>query len=100
MKSQLAVKVEYLSTEMTLRQITKMLRLEMLLKILTVQEPLRAVAAVDLVGDRLPQLGVDFMSFAVSVSLRCLFAEELLFASMTVKLQSAIGMNQKAVCFH
>ena len=100
MKSQLAVEVEYLPTEMTLRQITEMLRLEMLLKILAVQEPLGAVAAVDLVGDRLPQLGVDFVSFAVPVSLGCLLTEELLFASVTVKLQSAIGMNQKAVCFH
>ena len=94
------MEVEYFPTEMTLWQILEMLRLEMFLKILVVQEPLRAVAAVDLVRDLSSQLRVHFVSFAVSVSLNCLLTEELLFTSVTVKLQFSIRMNQKAVCFH
>ena len=39
------------------------------------------------------------MSFAVPVSLDCLFTEKLLFTSETVKLQFAVRMNQKAMCF-
>ena len=85
---------------MTLWEILEMLRLEMILKILVVQEPLGAVAAVDLVRYLYSQLRVYFVSFAVSVSLGCLLTEELLFTSVAVKLQFTIGMNQKPVGFH
>ena len=77
-----------------------MLRLKMFPKILAVQEPVGAVAAVDFVRDLLLQLRVHFVSFAVPVSLDCLFTEELLFTGVAVKLQLTIRVNQKAVCFH
>ena len=93
MYSELLGKEKDLTTKMTLWKVRKMLRLEMFLQILAVHEPLRAEDAADLVSYILLQLDVGFVSLTVPVGGDSLLAQELLFAGVTIILQSRIGMN-------